>query len=149
MPPLNPTDPKDEVRHVVFEPEKPAQTRAKQYITLQNVTIDKTSFGVHQQVYLTNEDATALLASRLITPIDVALREGIYPPRTATVHEKTVDKIAHVVKEVVGIPEAEPEAEAPKVILGNKLRDAVQAKKIEAAKLDAAKLAAIRAGGKK
>jgi hypothetical protein len=154
MPPINPTDPKDEIRHVVFEPQKPVSTRLKQYITIVPFEHDGKKYPPGVQVLLTEEVALPYLAGRFVTPMDVALRDGIYPERTHVAAEKVVDKIKHAVEEVVGIESSEtPEPEKPvedsKTLLGNKLRDMVQAQKAETAKIDAAKLAAIKAGGMK
>ena len=171
FPPPNPTTnpAPDSTRHVVIEPPKPSQTRLKQYIAVKYLKIDKQhSAKAHELVWLTEETALPFVSSHLLVPIDVAIREGLYPPIVESAPEKVADKIKQAVKEVMGTPETTASSELPaetnppteppagtKSLLGNKLRDAVQVKKSESqkatsevAKIDAAKLAAIKAGGK-
>lgn len=141
--------PKDETRHVVLEPLKPSQTRLKQYVTLSTLEINKTKYGSFQSVSLTEDGALPYLSAHRILPLDVALREGIYPPTTEKTTHKTTEKIKAVIEDVTGLdvtPETPPTETPKKSFLGNSLRDTIQTHK---AKIDATKLAAIRSGGKK
>lgn len=161
----------NETREVVIEPEKPVQPRLKQYVALLGITVNKKAYKTGDQVRLTEADALAYLASNQITPLEVALRSGIYPVSKETLSEKIVEVVTG---EEIPDTKAEVEAQATaegqsssggkKSFLGNALRDAIQKKKAETnpagqsplggaelapTKVDAAKLAAIKAGGKK
>jgi hypothetical protein len=147
-PPNNTTNPPPEDRHVVIEPPPPVQPRLKQYVPLQNFVIDsKTHAKALTLIMLTPNVALPFLSSNMLIPLDVAIRQGIYPPKKESPPEKTVEKIKKVVEEAMGIEETSPSTD-PKSILDNSLRDQVIAKKHQTAKIDPAKLAAIKAGGK-
>lgn len=163
MPPTNlsPTvPPKEETRSVVIEPPRPPQPRRKQYVTLHGGEYDKHKAGQFELVWLTEEVARSAISARQIIPLDVAIREGVYPPKIATSKNKVTEAVTKVAEEITGldldksetvITEVESSPTAKKSFLGNKLRTAVQAKKTEPAttnaKIDPQKLAAIKAGG--
>lgn len=149
------TVPMGDTREVVIEPTKPPQPRPKQYIAVTPLTYEKKSYKPGDQILIPESDAFPLLAARQITPLEVALREGIYPRSQENLTEKVVETVTGQ-----EIPDTKAEAQvaaaAPKKsFLGNALRDAIQKKKAETnpglapTKIDSAKLAAIKAGGKK
>lgn len=163
MPPANlsPTvPPKEETRNVVIEPEKPAQPRKKQYVTLHGGEYDKQKASQFEVVWLTEDTALSLISARMIVPLDVAIREGTYPPKVSTAKSKVSEVVTQVAEEVTGldldqseakVTEVTPSTTAKKSFLGNTLRQAVQTKKAQPepakAKIDPNKLAAIKAGG--
>ena len=154
FPPPNPTTnpAPDNTRHVVIEPVKPAPPLLKQYFSLHNLKIDaKTSVKTFQQIQLTEAIALPFVSAHLMLPLDVAIREGLYPPRTESAPVQIAEKVKHTLKEIINLPDED--TSPPKLtttpILGNKLREEVQLKKVQTAKLDPTKLAAIKAGGHK
>jgi hypothetical protein len=136
----------DDVLQVVIEPPKPKQMRPKQFVVLKSFDAGKINAKKGTVIRLTQQDAIPYVSARFLLPLDVAIREKIYPtsqPGKEGVVEKVVQKVTGI-----DIPDADPQADDPKKnFLGNRLREAIQAKKTENSKIDAAKLAAIRAGG--
>jgi hypothetical protein len=152
----NTTNPTSDERHVVIESPGPVQPRLKQYVAIQNFEVDKKTIAKQNEVVMVTQDtAIPFVSANMLIPLDVAIRQGIYPPakKPTTVSEKVVKEVQEVVEKVTGIkPASETDTSAAtesKSFLGNKLRDAIQAKKVESAKIDANKLAAIKAGGSK
>lgn len=148
-----------DTREVVIEPEKPDQPRLKQYVALKEISFNKKAYQPGQQFRLTEADAMPFLAANHITPLEVAIRSGVFPRSKETVTEKIVETVTGE-----NIPDTPAEVNATaqetasggkKSFLGNALRDAILKKKSEtnpeltATKIDADKLAAIKAGGLK
>jgi len=125
-------------------------------VALKNFLLDnKTSTKQYEVVMVTQDNAIPFVSANMLMPLDVAIRQGVFPPakKPVTVAEKVTHEVQAVVEKVTGLKTASPaDASATaesKSFLGNKLRDVIQAKKVENAKIDADKLAAIKAGGNK
>ena len=83
----------NETREVVIEPEKPDQPRLKQFIALQEISINKKNYHPGGQLRLTETDAVPYIASFQITPLEVAIRNGTFPRSKETVTEKIVEAV--------------------------------------------------------
>lgn len=139
----------DDVPQVVIEPPKPDQPREKQYFVLQPFELGKLKAKANTIVLLTEAKAIPYISARFLIPLEVALREKRATQFTESKIEKNVDTVteAKAVQNTTDTPTL-----SGKSFLGNKLRDAIQAKKQEVApksKIDQDKLAAIKSGGKK
>jgi hypothetical protein len=139
----------DDVPQVVIEPPKPNQPREKQYFVLQPFELGKLKAKTNTIVLLTEAKAIPYISARFLIPLEVALREKRATQFTESKIEKIVETLTG--EEIITSP-APSVASTGKSFLGNKLRDAIQAKKPDTppkSKIDLDKLAAIKSGGKK
>jgi hypothetical protein len=140
----------------------------------------KGSWKAGQIIRINPEDYRHYIAGGIISPLDSAINQGYYDPVSRKVNEVPIIPVLNPTPKETIKEEPKPtpktdnkpatsttstptESESPKVVIGNSLKDAVQAKKSEIAtktapeteektttpKVNADKLAAIKAGGKK
>jgi hypothetical protein len=156
---MEPNDNQDNQRVVVMEGSRRPQPRLKQYVVLvENSNIKGLKKAKkHTVIRMTSEEAIPYVSAHILTPLDIAIKEGVYPPKKDTL----VEKLKTATQESKDRPVAQnlqqttsTKEDEKKSFLGNKLREAIQQRKEETTEsqstptvLPADKLAAIQSGG--